>query len=267
MKWLAILPLLLLTTSAPLPLPPVAVKRVQYVYYFPQSGRAPESTKKGVGMPYADCDELAALDIKWEYNWSAETWNCPGVENVPMAWGNYVPKAVGGNSQWLMGFNEPDQAGQANLTPEQAAVKWQGVEVAYPNRKLVAPAPSHLDPDWLARFRDAYIAAYGEAPRLDALAVHCYLPTADECIALVQQFEDWAAAWDVPEVWVTEFSFVDTKEEKQFIRYLQADPMVTRFAWFALSYRGNETWAPARDAQAPLVDISGKLTAWGSTYK
>lgn len=266
MKWLALLSLLLLTTSAPLPLPPVAAMRTKYVYYFPQVGHAPESLKKGVGMPYADCDKLATLGIRWAYNWSSETWNCPGVENVPMAWAG-VPQTVRGNSDWLMGFNEPDRPDQANLTPEQAAIKWRGIEAMYPERKLVAPAPSHLDPEWLARFRDAYIAAFDRPPRLDALAVHCYLPTADECIALVQQFEDWAAAWNVPEVWVTEFSFVDTKEEKQFIRYLQADPMVSRYGWFALSYRGFETWAPARDAQAPLVDSTGKLTAWGSTYK
>lgn len=267
MKWLALLPLLLLTTSAPLPLPPVAVMRTKYVYYFPQVGRAPESTKKGVGMPYADCDELAALDIKWEYSWSSETWNCPGVENVPMVWGNYVPKAVGGNSQWLMGFNEPDLPDQSNISVDVAVSLWRSIEQSYADRKLLAPVPSHLHPDWIVLFNTAYVAKYHQAPRLDALAVHCYLPTADECIALVQQFEDWAAAWDVPEVWVTEFSFVDTKEEKQFVRYLQADPLVTRFAWFALSYRGSETWAPARDSQAPLVDASGKLTAWGSTYK
>lgn len=260
--------LLLLTRSVPLSKAPrpIAVKETQYVYLLPQIRANVPAAKKGIGMPYADCRQLAALGIRWEYNWSGETWNCAGVENVPMAWAG-VPSDVRGNSEWLMGFNEPDQPGQANLAPGTASALWRAIELRYPGRKLVAPAPSHLDPEWLVRFRDNYMAVFAKPPRMDALAVHCYLPTAVECIALVREYETWAREWNVGEIWVTEFSFTDAEQARDFISYLASDALVSRYSWFALWYRGNEVWSPPTEYQAPLVDSQGNLTRWGAIYK
>jgi hypothetical protein len=183
---------------------------------------------------------------------------------------------VEGNSEWLMGFNEPDLSSQANISASQAALLWRQIEQKYPSRKLVAPAPSGSNPNWLVDFRTAYLSDYGAPPRLDALAVHCYAWQASACIQFTQNYyEAWAKAWGVPEVWVTEFSFATTgpntpsqsiREGQTFIDWIESDPLITRFAWFASKIQGIEAWLPP-SFDTPLIDwTSGKPTAYGNMY-
>ena len=87
-------------------------------------------------------------------------------------WDRPVPQ-VGGNSPYILGFNEPDLSSQANLTPQRAAVLWRRIEQAYPHRLLVSPAVSCGDLYWLVRFRSAYRELYGTWPRFDVLAACC----------------------------------------------------------------------------------------------
>jgi hypothetical protein len=35
---------------------------------------------------------------------------------------------IDGEAQYLLGFNEPDNSGQANMTPQQAAGLWPSLE-------------------------------------------------------------------------------------------------------------------------------------------
>lgn len=238
--------------------------------------------KKGVAITYADCAPVAAVQAYWEYNWENNTAGCPGVENVPMIWGAAnVTKPLGGNSQWLMGFNEPDLTSQADISPAFAAELWHQIEQLYPSRKLLAPAPSNnpdgfsTNPSWLADFRSAYISMYGGPPRMDGLAVHCYRQSASECITLTSQFGYTATLWNVPEVWVTEFSFSLTspsnpkqaiREAHTFVNWMEGQPRVTRFAWFATKFQGTEIWADPR-FYTPLVDWNtGQLSAFGNMY-
>ena len=175
----------------------------------PAAPPAPAPSKKGVGMPYPDCNDALNAGVSWEYTWGTQPPNCAGIDNVPMIWGaGNVNATITGSSQWLMGFNEPDQPDQSNIPAATAAVAWHQIEQKYPERKLVAPAPSHLHLNWLVDFRNAYITQYGKPPRLDALAMHCYLATAAECIQLGQSYKSMAQAWGVKEVWVTEFAFL-----------------------------------------------------------
>lgn len=162
-------------------------------------------------------------------------------------------------SAWVMGFNEPDLTGQAGMTPQAAVKYWRIVESRFPERKLVAPAPSHLHLEWLPQFRAVYRAEVGRYPRFDALAVHCY-DSAAQCIAVVKQFEAWAREWGVPEIWVTEFAFVPAwsqdaeGEARAFMAYLGQRPMVTRVAPF-LSYGSgcDEYWPDCRPDANPAL--------------
>ncbi len=234
------------------------------------------STKKGVGLTYQDCASATTLGAKWQFGWMTSPANCAGIENVPMiSVAGDVNTTLGGNSNWVMGFNEPDSAGATNLSPSSAATLWRQIEQKYPNRKLLAPAPSGANPTWLVDFRNAYIAAFGAPPRLDALAVHCFAWSADACIQHTQLFEGWASSWGVPEVWVTEFSISPAapntpsqaiQEETTFLNWLDAEPMVTRYAWFASLIQGTEPWVNA-DFVTPLIDWNTRQpTTFGSVY-
>ncbi len=236
------------------------------------------TTKKGVGLTYNHCADVRSLRVSWQYDWSPTPVGCSTTENVPMIWGQGdMSSTLGGNSQWIMGFNEPDQPSQSNLTPAAAAQLWHTLELKYPKRKLLAPVPSQADPYWILDFRNAYFAAYQTYPRLDGLAMHCYGLTAQYCIPLAQWYEARAAEWQVPEVWVTEFAFFGClgntqsqaiQEMNTFITWINSQPQITRYAWFAARIRGTESWAAQPPAcNMPLVNYStGYLTGYGRAY-
>jgi putative glycosyl hydrolase len=202
-----------------------------------------------------------------------------------MIWGkDNVGATLGGNSNWIMGFNEPDSPSQSNLSPTEAAILWRQIEQTYPNRKLLSPAtcgsPAGLN--WLVDFRNAYFATYQTYPRLDGLAVHCYKWSAQDCITFVQSIIDQATAWGVPEVWVTEFSFATTypssqtgalQEQQTFINWMVAQPKITRYSWFASKIEGSEWWVitcynGTKCFNNPLVDWNtSQPTSFGTVYQ
>lgn len=248
-----------------------------YTYYLPlvvgpSSIRPPASAvsqKKGVGLTHSLCADRFGT---WGYDWSGNPPKC-AIETVPMAWGG-LPGIIS-DSKWLMGFNEPDLASQSNMTPEYAASLWVDIETIYQDRKLVSPAPSDQHPNWLAQFRSAYIAQNGRAPKLDALGVHCYLWTANDCINLVKQYEAQASVWGVPEIWVTEFSFMTQnqrtqeqawQEDAKFIQWMESEPMIKRYAFFAARIYGTEPWAFPVGWNTSLLNQDGTLTFWGLRY-
>lgn len=272
----------------PVPPKPTPVRRAPsnthliFIPFLQVSGTvAPSATpKKGLPLTYNDCTTASAVAATWIYAWSVSPPNCTGTENIPMIWGaSDVNATLGGNSQWIMGFNEPDSASQSNIAPSVAATLWRQIEQKYPTQKLVAPAPSGAAPNWLVDFRNAYISTFGTPPRLNALAVHCYSWYAElgdyGCIPHTRKFIDWANAWNVPEVWVTEFSFSPTapsspsqalQEANTFITWMNHQTVVTRYAWFASKIQGSEPWALAT-FHTPIVDWNnGTLTSFGMMY-
>lgn len=236
----------------------------------------PLASKKGVGLTYNDCPTVSSVKAAWQYGWTMSPANCPNVENVPLMEGRHeINQTAGGNSQWLMGFNEPDLGWQETLSFADWAAAWREIEKKYPKTKLLAPAPSGGDPNWLDQFRNAYIAAYKTAPRFDGLAVHCYAWYASDCINHTKKFLSWANSWQVPEVWVTEFSFSPVspssqsqslRETQTYVNWMTNEAKITRYAWFTSKVQGNEAWLSPYFV-TPLAQWSdGKLTAFGSNY-
>lgn len=211
------------------------------------------------------------LGAAWAYSWTNQM-DLQVKESVPMIWGGFpsgqVPP-VTGSSRWLMGFNEPDLKGQADLTPAQAVPLWSQIEQKYPDRLLVAPGPSHDHPEWIVQFRDAFIAKYGRPPRFDALSVHCYWGMAQQCIDLTKRYEGWASAWGTHEVWVTEFYLAREDQAKAFVAWMEADPMVTRYSPFVgwIDCSDRRTWHCAEGGDPSLLtrDMT-KLTTIGRWY-
>jgi len=246
---------------------PVLPAQLPYKIFLPVAVNGYPS-KKGVAMyPGSPCQDLRVVCASWQYSWWPQPTECDGIEDVPMVSCaedalkliNGVGLHIDGDSDWFMLFNEPDHI--LPISPGEGAILYNRLLPVIGYRKVVAPAPSELNIDWLPQFRQAYHNIYGEWPRLDALAAHCYKPTAVLCQALVEQFIIWADEWDVPEIWVTEFAFVDLTEARRFIAWMEAESKITHYAWFT------NRLPTMHASDAPLVDWdTGRLTVWGQMY-
>lgn len=139
--------------------------------------------------------------VSWIYTWgeapqgSAENLGIEeGIVFAPMTWGknfnenavrNYVKEHK--SVKYLLGFNEPNFAAQANMTPAEAAGKWPTLEAIASEfgLKLVAPALNFTGEqvggrvwgiyDWLDEFIRVYKETNGRLPRTDCIALHCYM--------------------------------------------------------------------------------------------
>lgn len=264
------------------PIPQSMPSAQVYRLYLPLFVAPEPNYKKGIGLTYGHCEDVWNVHATWQYGWMTHPQDCPNVENIPMIWGaQSIEQPLGGNSNWIMGFNEPDLSGQSNITPTLAATLWHEIEAKYPDRKLVSPAPSQLNREWIRDFRIAYIAQYGTPPRLDALAFHWYGWWADDAIYLAEYYKALAREWNVPEIWLTEFAMptqpapdecwegayaIAQPEAQKLLVYLEQDEMVTRYAWFAARIQGTEWWSDSR-CFAALIDYdTGTCTTWGALY-
>lgn len=258
-------------TDTPTPRPTATSTPVSTVY--------PPASGKGAAHSLGDCDlsqDVAYLfEPSWLYVWHPRPPLLDGVECIGMIWGAFAGcPELRTNSEWVLGFNEPDLEAQSDLTPEEAARYWRQVERCYPDKKLVSPAPSHVGPGWLGEMHDAYVELYGEPPRFDALALHCYQYYASQCKQTVDRYYDaWLDEWDVAGgIWLTEFARVTSSESAQaagmreYLDWLQGDDRIVRWAWYPTSNTGDEPYALWHNTS--LVDCyTGELTLVGETYR
>ena len=103
-------------------------------------------------MTTNNCADLARVGARWSYQWHPQPMQCPGVQMIPMIWSLEFFSPTATPSPYLLGFNEPDQPSQADMTPDEGAVAWRKVEDAYPYRMLISPAPAY-GPKWLREWR------------------------------------------------------------------------------------------------------------------
>jgi Glycosyl hydrolase catalytic core len=238
-------------TAAPPTVPPPATTR--------SAGTASTAgvPKKGVGTwTFRGVDEaLQQSTASWYYTWSTEHAGISGpagVEFVPMVWGaanvtaDSLDQARAGG-RYLLGFNEPDEPTQADMTVEQALDLWPalistGLVLGSPAVATQAATPG----GWLDRFMSG---AASRGYRVDFIAVHWY--GADFATArAVDQLRSYLTAvhdrYHKP-IWLTEFALVDFPGGYRYpgpdvqapfltasTRMLAGLDFVQRYAWFAL---------------------------------
>ena len=229
------------------------------------------SAKKGVstwdfpGLGAA----LADVGARWYYNWSAGPSAGAGgtAEFVPMIWGSgsvtaanlAKAKAAG---QVLLGFNEPDLAGQANLTVAAALDLWPQLQAT--GERLGSPAVASggaTAGGWLDQF---LAGAHQRGYRVDFITLHWY--GSDFSANATGQLKSYLQAvydrYHLP-IWLTEYAlikFPDTyPSAAQQVAFINAStamlsslPYLERYAWFALptSSAGDRTGL-YRDGSTP----------------
>lgn len=257
------------------------------------------SAKRGIAITNAKLSvaSLQSLSraVSWGYGWdykaspavpSVRDWDAAGVRWMPMVWGSAALAALTGQIgtlDWgaspraaLLGFNEPNFASQANLSPAQAAQLWPQVQQLasrYGVVKLVSPAvtfnPAYQGIDWLKEFIRLCVNC-----RIDAIAIHSYT-----CYA--RFLRDHLDIYRVlgKKMWLTEFACADPAAisasrlsaagqmafMREAIPLLEQDPDVEMYAWF--SFFQNE-WPSnvATTGDAGLVNSDGSLSELGKLY-
>lgn len=243
------------------------------------------STKKGADFSTNMTEgtwngDVISLQPFWYYTWgtpmpSPSPQNC---EFVSMFWGaaNVTPQnitavqqlAAEGSVKYVLGFNEPDQSGQSNMTVSQALALWPQLQnIGVP---LGSPAVSYPTVQWLADFMDSVTA---EHLRVDFICLHMYVGTDD--VNFVQTVEQVYNQYHLP-IWITEFATADWNATTPASNmYTAADAMgfmqrllpqldslsyVTRYSWFDGDPNSAQLWPSA------LINTNGSLTPLGTWY-
>jgi Glycosyl hydrolase catalytic core len=215
------------------------------------SVRKGASIWKSAGMAAA----LRDSGVSWFYTWGADSKgvSAPGVEFVPMIWGAANADAATlaratAAGRTLLGFNEPDLAGQAEMSVDTALSLWPKLQAT--GLRLGAPAVAagaDKAGGWLDGFMTG-VAARGY--RVDFIPLHWYGgdfragPATDQLEAYVSAVR---ARYHKP-IWITEYALMrfdgGTKSptaaaQSAFVgrstAMLRTLPYVERYAWFSLA--------------------------------
>ena len=224
-------------------------------------------------------EKLQLCGANWFYCWGSRSPEplSDGIEFVPMIFGKAAGESLsktceeirkqGGRE--LLGFNEPDQAKQSNMTVDQALELWpQLMELGL---RLGSPACVHPDNEWMRAFMKGVTERH---LRVDFVTVHSYGGLNVD--ALMNQLEAVHKLFGRP-IWITEFAVGDwqakTRAEnryqpEQIVKFmgqllprLDSCEFVERYAWFPAK--------PDNHALGPcaLFNEDGSLTPVGQAYR
>jgi hypothetical protein len=221
------------------------------------------SAKKGFGLPESKglgAAQLEALKVGWYYNWGNKTALNTRAVFVPMVY-SAKRAAPANNAEYVLGFNEPDHAKQANMTVLEALEAWSTVTAKA--RYTVAPAMAGnpITGDWLPAFLKA-------KPKVDALAVHWYKGAdAKKFIADLKAIHE---AYGKP-LWITEYcpqtSASSEQQPDRFTAAQVADFIAETSAWMEQTdWVQRYAWHHPKAGTCRLFDDEGKLTPTGKAY-
>lgn len=159
--------------------------------------------------------------ITWVYNWAQTDDSNSGVEFVPMCWsdGKGFPatwaanaqKMIDAGSKYLFSFNEPDNDGQANMTPEHAAQAHINLMNPFAGKAQIG-TPSITNsgqPDEGVRWLQRWFDACNGKCAADFVNIHIY---GFDTNTFLQHLINVHNQFKKP-LWVTEFAFGGSDEE------------------------------------------------------
>jgi hypothetical protein len=243
------------------------------------------SPKKGVGAWYFPSVNRAVVDVNvsWYYTWQPYTMQISrprGVEFVPMIWNETFVKPkelelAKESGSVLLGFNEPDQPDQANMTVEEALNLWP--QLMATDIRLGSPATAanpSLPGSWLERFMNG---ARARGYRVDFLAVHWYgekFGVEEAVHSLMDFLETVYHKFQLP-IWLTEYSLIrwnnppvypSWEQQAEFaaksVEMLETLPFVERYAWYSLP-----PWTKDGSDTTALYYQNGEPTPVGIAYR
>ena len=223
-----------------------------------------KSQKRGIGISNQWSEKwgtlLTSLNPSWHYSWNHSVLeeHPEGLEFVPQFWGkNSVtlenvrmlkPFILSGKVKYIIGFNEPDLASQANMSIEEAIQKWIELETflksedLFDKVELVSPAVAFNYENWLIPFLDQ---ALGLGLKIDYIALHGYTQN-HEANAYLNSLNNRFATLERygKQIWLKEFSVRSIGEEtntpenvltfmQDVLPELENYNWIFRYAWFS----------------------------------
>jgi hypothetical protein len=154
-----------------------------------------------------------SLHATWNYNWNNDGQSTLDMEYVPIRQTQWWPSFSITNAKQkvthLLGFNEPNNSVESNMTVDQAIAAWPGMLQS--GLRVGSPAPTDGGATWLYSFMDkADLAGY----RVDFVAVHFYrgCQTPRQFYAFLKAIYDrtkrpiWVTEWNNGANWTTSAS-------------------------------------------------------------
>jgi hypothetical protein len=222
--------------------------------------------KKGVGLAESTfgVTQLNDLNVSWYYNWGLNTSVVSTKTFVPMCYSDNRVSSVYPTST-LLGFNEPDNVSQSDMTVVQAISNWP--TLVSKSTRIGSPATASnplTSGSWLTGFM-----TYNPKPKVDFVCVHWY----KGCD--VNKFKsDMTAIINLYQkpIWVTEFAPQTTSSSQsqptkytqaqintfltQVIAWMNTNPKIEKYAYHDSKY-----------GRCALFTSAGVLTTTGITYK
>lgn len=226
------------------------------------------------GLSYNDVSNLDPFSgsslIDWCYNWGSTTQGTipSNFEFVPMLWGladeftsswsSNAQAAIDSGSKYLLAFNEPDNSGQSNISPADAAQGYQTYMNPFSgSAQLGAPAVTNGgSPEGLTWLED-FISACNGACDIDFVPIHWY-DSATNFAYFKQYVQDAYVAGGNRTLWITEFGATGSSDEQAtflevVMPWLDQQEYVGRYAYFM-------------DSVGVLLDSTSEVSAIGSTF-
>jgi len=227
--------------------------------------------------------KITELNVSWHYSWNNEflPQEPADVEFAPMIWGAWADTAKvlakidyiknlkdEGKVKYMLGFNEPDKADQANMSVKTALAYWPKLESV--NLPLGSPACANPTGEWMQTFMQE---ATKRNCRIDFVCVHWY--GGISVSGFLSRLQEIHELYKKP-IWITEFASADwgasspaenkhTKTEilnfmKEALPALDDLEYVQRYAWFS----ADENNGPL--GNSALFNSSNQLTTLGKYY-
>jgi hypothetical protein len=240
-----------------------------------------ESTFFGTDASFGNstCPDLATLGVSWYSNWTTATSCASSAEFVPQIWGHpyesiptEIAAVVAAGRGAVLGFNEPDNAAESNLSVAQAVALWP--EITSSTLRVGSPATSSTPSgqDWMSQFMGQ---ASMQGLRVDFITLHWtgrYQGPANQAnqgkgdcsdASTLESYIRWAEQWQRP-IWLTEWSCqgasagtVQSFYEDALAMFAQ-HPLLERYAWYL---------SRSSDANALIESTTGVVTPLGMEYE
>lgn len=176
------------------------------------------------------------------------------------------------SADWVFGYNEPNNSSSGSLTPSAAAASWPSLRTFTKGLGMSLSSPSLIDgtasgKDDPVEWLDEFIACKGVgSDAFDALALHCYKPSAEQMREMFRRFDKYGKP-----LFVTEFCHFtltitnDAQKQLAFmsdaLNLLESDSAVAGYSWYMTRAEGN--WAAISllndDPKKPALTPLGKL--------
>ncbi|KAG8915162.1 hypothetical protein FRC01_003764, partial [Tulasnella sp. 417] len=203
--------------------------------------------------------------VDWIYNWGTEKKSI--FSSIPsfyaMQWGSggiasLSTKLQQSGSGYLLGFNEPDNGGQSNLSPATAASLWkqyiEPIKAQNSTIKLISPAVTNAGAPGGLAWLDSFLS-YCTGCHIDGVAIHWYGGWIDDFKAFIND----AKKYNKP-LYMTEFGlewdqYATVDSFTQFLplamSYMDNEPAIVKYAFFGAFHSGT-----AKD----MLTSTGQLT-------